>query len=539
MLSEPRHFFRVFATCLTIFVILGAGAVRAADLKPTALYRRCYIHLTGESPALNDPKLAQVRSGAIDPIDACLELFDSATIDTNDAFGRLLNQSNPDSLKVLNNFYKLQLTFVKNKVPGVSNFLEDIASTDDVYDNTAVGLALTEALLNPQRNFSEIFTMPKAPTAKRVVDPSVIYPFTMRFVFGGTASQTEFVMSPRLRHGERYYSDAGSTMPVNPDLVPHAITTAANTYANQTVDPIDVGTLVGIHYNSAVRNLTSTGSTLQSVKTGFDMNAPIFPGVQYLRPYVLANAALPNGNQTKSDLSFMHRRFSQSILRDFLCRDLPVLRESDIASYMSADAQALPFRTATSCLRCHATIDQMAGSFRGIGYIVGGDRSPTLLRRFAAHPNFWDATKPASAAETTGSWKWPATLEPANDRNFHLRPARGRFLYRSTSGALISRDLAGPADVGPMLATLDDAYTCYARNMFRHFTGLKVELVDPGDPGQASRLQSMSAKDWAYMSFVQKLGKDLKEKQKPRVIIESILRSEIYRSADFQSGGSK
>ena len=53
-----------------------------------------------------------------------------------------------------------------------------------------------------------------------------------------------------------------------------------------------------------------------------------------------------------------------------------------------------------------------------------------------------------------------------------------------------------------------------------------------------ARCRAMSAKDWSYSTFVSKLGKDLKEKNKARVVIEDILRSDIYRSADFQAGGS-
>ena len=103
----------------------------------------------------------------------------------------------------------------------------------------------------------------------------------------------------------------------------------------------------------------------------------------------------------------------------------------------------------------------------------------------------------------------------------------------------MNQSLSSPSDLGPILKDLDDTYTCYARNMFRHFTGVRVELFDPGDPSQSARIQAMSAKDWAYLTFVTKLGKDLREKNKARVVLEEIMKSDFYRSSDALAGGSQ
>lgn len=138
MLVGARSSLKMFAI---VFALQGlvVSFAHAKDLNAVALYRRCYVHLTGETPALNDANLPAIRNGTKDPIRTCLDLLDAADIDPNDSEGKLKSPANETSLKILNNLYELQLTFVKNKVPATSNFLEDFASTDDIYDHTAVG----------------------------------------------------------------------------------------------------------------------------------------------------------------------------------------------------------------------------------------------------------------------------------------------------------------------------------------------------------------------------------------------------------------
>jgi hypothetical protein len=516
---------------------------QASALNEVAFYRRCFVHLTGVTPPKDDIRLNLVRNSSLKGIDACNQLLDLAQIDPSSADGRLLNANDPLAKVILNHLYRVQTMFIKNRTMSqgsIPQFIEDLSSTEDVYDNTVVGLAYTEALLNPNRNFSDLFTLAKAPTAKREIDTTVTYPFYMRNLYGITAaSTTEPVYGARTRHYEKYWGDSGKTVPVNPDNVPFSLTTnfsAPLTHTTQTWNRIEVGELVGIHYNAPVKTVNGGAATsLNGIPVGFDVSAPIVPGVMFLRPYVMANAALSITNNLRSTVEFMHRRLSQSIIRDFLCREVPVLRETDTSPFLSSSANALPFRKGSSCVGCHATMDQMAGTFRGFGYIQGGNRIDTSLNKFSAHAHLWAPSMSASAAEGGAGASWVIPAE--KDVDFYKRPQSGRFLYRANGGALISKDLSGPADIGTTFRDLEDSYTCYANRMFEHFTGMKVTMFDVGDPSRADQLSAMSKQDWHYRNFIVYLGKVLKQNNHASDVVREILKSDIYRASDFQPGG--
>jgi hypothetical protein len=455
--------------------------------------------------------------------------LDRARINPNDAQGRLVNPADAEGLAVLRRLYKVYSGFISAPTArSLSNFFEDFPATEDVYDFTSPALAYTENTLNPNRSFKDLFTITRTPVAKREIDTTVVYPFTLNWIYGGSHSTTTNVYSPRSRYGFAF-SPAGT----NPDSVPVSLMYYASstpTREDQNLAMIEVGELVGIHYNSPqqiIRTSNSAVTNIQGIPLNFDMNTTLFAGIPFLRTYVLANTNLIAGNSPRPNLDAMPRRLSRSIMHDFLCRELPVIRASDAASFVSTAENANAFRKGSSCVRCHATIDPMAGVYRGVGYISAGDFQSDVLHRYALHVH-----KSAPVTGFAAESGWPA----AKDNDYFKRPATGRLYYRNLSGALVNIAVANGDELSARISEQDDVYVCQARKLFQYFTGVRVDLNDIYDPDEAAALAAMSEKDWEYRNLVIQLGKNLKKHQKVRQTIEEILKLEIYRRTDFGAG---
>lgn len=514
---------------IAVLVGLLTVPVFAKNLSEIEIYRRCYAHLIGESPMLNDPNLSAIRGGSKTANQACNSLLDRMTINPNDAQGRMIDPTDAVAVKGLRNIYNLTNQFAGTKrfEGSITNFFEDYASSEDIFDNTILALAYTENILNENRQFKDLFTMTHEPRASRVVDPMYANTFTMKTIYG-SAAVSMTVTSARSRYGQTYYSSASpknATTAVNPDSVPFAITASnsSTVFVNQSFTPISVGELIGITFNQTPELMMRTPSNKHGtdVDLGFNIHENLAKGVLGLRPYIAASTNWTDNGTP--NLQYMHRRLSQNYLKDFLCRDLPVVRESDILNMVSVSSTAVAFRKASSCVRCHATIDPMAASFRNILLIKIGNRMDTDLHRFFVMPHKRNVTV------ATPEVGWPAE----QDNNFHKRPATGKFYFRTYDGKLINRPLANHSELSTAVGETDDAYICFARKMFKHFTGIEVRMFDAGDAANASYMQSLTPEDWEYRNFVVKAGLNLKKHQRAKELMREIMQSPIYKKSNM------
>lgn len=493
-------------------------------LSEAELYRRCYAHLIGESPLLNDTNLVAIKSGSKSGYQGCLNLLDRMTINPSDSQGRLVDPADTVAVKGLRNIYNVTGQFAGSKrfEGAITNFFEDYASGEDILDNTAVALAYTENILNANREFKDLFAITSEPKASRVMDPLYPSTFTINTVFGGGTDFTP-VYSARSRHGQRFYSDASSTIKANPDTVPYSIMNTDNaTWSDQSFTSIAVGELVGIAYNHPSETINrTTANTFNGMTLGFNIHSNIAKGVMGLRPYIAASNNW--SDNVRPNLEYMPRRLSQNYLKDFLCREVPVVRETDIINMVSASSTALAFRKAASCVRCHATLDPMAGSFRNIALIKSGNRMQNVLHRYFPMPHKSNVTV------TTPEVGWPAI----KDADFYKRPATGRFYFRTYDGKLIDRTLANHDDLSTAFSETDDAYICFARKMFKHFTGVEVRMFDAGDASNSTYMSSLTPEDWEYRNFVVKAGLNLKKHQKAKELIKEIMQSPFYKKSNM------
>jgi hypothetical protein len=509
---------------IAVLVLVSAIPALSRTLSEAELYRRCYAHLIGESPLLNDTNLVAIKSGSKSGTQACNNLLDRMTINPNDSQGRLNDPSDLVAVKGMRNLYNVTGQFVASKrfEGTITNYFEDYASGEDILDNTAIALAYTENILNDNREFKDLFNMTTEPKAARVMDPMYPTTFTVNTVFGGGGDMTP-VYSARSRHGQRFYSDASATIKVNPDAVPYSIMNSDNTtWADQSFTSIAVGELVGISYSHANETLNRAGGIYGGSTLGFNIHSNVAKGITGLRPYVAASTNW--SDNTRPNLEYMQRRLSQSYLKDFLCREVPVVRETDILNMVSTSSTALAFRKASSCVRCHATLDPMAASFRNLVLIKSGNRMQNVMHRYFPMPHKSDVV-----SGFTAEAGWPAV----KDTNFYKRPAKGRFYFRTYDGKLVDRTLESYDDLSTAFGETDDAYICYAKKMFKHFTGVEVRMFDAGDAANSTYMSSLTTEDWEYRNFVVKAGLNLKKHQKAKELIKEIMQSPFYKKSNM------
>ena len=230
------------------------------------------------------------------------------------------------------------------------------------------------------------------------------------------------------------------------------------------------------------------------------------------------------------------RRWIQSAMESLLCTSFPSLRENDIRQFVKTNSST-PFRNATSCVQCHATLDQAATTARNI--VVGSTDYTSLIKKDAAGVD-QDYLNKHPLVVTDYKVKKPPSSEWLSepDETFHLQSPTGELYFRSFSGALVSKRVSNISDLGRVMEETDDFYTCAAKRYFKYFTGIDVSLFDKTNPVNSSLIRSLSPLDHEYRAFVESLGTDLKQNQSLFDLIKKIISSPYYlktqqtRSAD-------
>jgi len=522
--------FKLLSTT-TFVALLLPNVSFSKDLGHASLYRRCHAHLIGETPKLDDPNLASIRSGSLTGLQACENLLSRMTINSADAEGKLINPNDEIAVKGLRNLIYVTKQFVKVTSPegNIANYLEGFSATEDIFDHTAPALVMTENALNPNRNFRDIFSITKVPVAKRVTDPLYSGLYTMNSVYGSPGDFT-VLTSARQRLGLPFRDSGGVLRNPASFQFNLFLENSAKTLSETipiTLPVITTGETVGIHYNQSTSMLsipsatqTRLGITDQNNSTlfplGFDLNSVFGKGILGIRVYLTAN--IQEGPLATS--TFMPRRLSQSFIRDYMCRDLPIIREADALPFVTAASNANSFRQAVSCAACHATMDPMAGAFRSIQVMRMGTAGEG--RSFVTVHN-------RSLGNMSAEAVWPEGY----DANYWQRPANGKLFMRSYDGKLINKSVVGFSGLVDEIANTDDVYICAAKKWFQHFTGIDVKLFDAGDPKNSAYMSNFTSLDWDYRNFVINQGLALKQHQKVKTLISNIIKSPYYKKSDF------
>lgn len=233
------------------------------------------------------------------------------------------------------------------------------------------------------------------------------------------------------------------------------------------------------------------------------------------------------GTFLESDLRYVpdgakkvNRSWARAVLKDAFCRDLPVVRESDVTQFV-IPTSTTPFRQAATCSACHATMDRQAGVIRGLRWSIMGS--------IIADPPLIDLIGVFNIAMNAPTMPAVNTWSDVADPDYAKRQPTGRLYFRNYRGELVDRVVNSLSEMGVAISEQDDYFACFAKRYYYYFLGIDVDLGDPGNPLYVPP----NAQDQYHRNKVIDLGLRLKNHKSLRQLLVDIMSSEEYRMSDF------
>lgn len=442
-----------------VALVLWSNKVLATDLAQILKYRRCYQLLTGSSLDANAPHLADVQNGTITAAEACGMLLNQTSLDTN---GYLSNQEQVHK-DILTNFQRIHMSwFVHRDFEG--------RLTREIYDSGQPALYWTKALFDSGFFPSEAFTTTTSVRALRTLQDPL---------------------------------DSMKIVVKKIDNVAYPIDAVADTVLEAPMVFAPRGQLLGVTLETrSIIPWSFTDGKGVSRSGSQDMFGNLGSGI--LGDIVFVRESEPTLGSPKPDGGVaMTRKWARNVFQDLLCRELPVVRSEDATAFVQADSE-IPFRTAGSCVICHASMDRMAGVMRGASYVRIG--AGNLEGRAEANGiSVTPVTQPNEAA-------WPTVSDP----DYHRRPPTGVLYFRNYQGQLVDLPVSNMVALGSALSQQDDPYICLAKRYYKYFTGKDVDVGDLHGKVLTSEHQ-------LHRGRVIDLGQQLKQNQDPKALINKIV----------------
>lgn len=503
-----------------LLFLVGVSA-SAQPMSEPALFNRCYSQLTGKPVPLNHATMAQVRAGKVKALDACNALLDRTELQGS---GMLVN-GDTESRAILNHFYDFHRSwFPTNTVEQIQEYNEEMSrGTMDIYDSTEPGLAVTRAMFAQGARYSDVLTLGTGVHAMRQENQTIrnMIGFNVTFpgrrIAGNNGGLDQNLFNFRAFSGG-YDGNSDTTQA---------------TFL--TLPKIEVGELVGIRLTTesfAIPNLSlhplgddKRGNDQPGLNFNFDLFKTHGGGVLGTPIYLMLNYGHGRGVEANGSTK-VPRRWAQTNMNTFLCQSLPALRESDVRQFVVGNSSA-PFRNGTSCVMCHATLDQMAYTARNV--VVGNSDYAALDRGARTHSKtalHLTSYRPEMASVAG----WPS--EPV--ANFHRQTPSGKLYFRSMTGELINKSVSNIGGLGSAMADTPDYYYCAAKRYFEFFTGIQVALYDRTNPNNAELNLKLSDVAKEDRKFVEALGEELRHSQSVRQLVKKIMSSDYYRNVNFR-----
>ena len=84
-------------------------------------------------------------------------------------------------------------------------------------------------------------------------------------------------------------------------------------------------------------------------------------------------------------------------------------------------------------------------------------------------------------------------------------------------------------ELGSAIRSQDDYYSCFAKRYYKYFTGINVELGDPGDPSYPT----LNGPEAYHRAQVLAYADRLKSSKSLSQLVFDILNSKEYRMSDY------
>ncbi len=461
----------VMKIMIAALLLIPFSASAGTYLSRLALFNRCYSQITGIRPAPADPLTKQVVGGQTDPIGACLQVLNKAVLSGN-GNTTISNVADPEALAVLKNMHRLHASWFSMKdftaLDSGRDWLTD--GVMDLWDSSTPALYITKSLFD--------------------VNPSYRGSLTGNTIYIPVRAG----MTPTAGVKSRATADlfALSPMPFAPRGALYGVTATAPATAN---------------YSITQNSVASSGT----VTLAGSLGGGLLGNYTYALMNVIQAESFAADGGTQ-----MPRRWGRAIYHDLLCRDLPVVRNTDADAFVVMGS-SVAFRRTSNCASCHASMDRVASVVRNVNYTAFGNNSMLPGQRGAFFVKFPAARMPSETA-------WPS--DP--DASYAKRPPTGTLFFRNYMGNLVDIGVSGPGDLANQITNQDDFYICAAKRYYAHFTGISVDTSDIYDPNHLA----LSAEAMAHRNEVINLGKSLRQHNSLRKLISDILNTPQYHRSD-------
>ena len=470
-------------TLLVLVLILAPTLAVAAVSDELKRFNKCYALFVGERVKTTDSLWKEVESKKKTGTDACMEIFDKATLNAG-KISQKNGVSDEIGTKVLNNFLRFQQSqlVVPNYKVILGNGFDRY--NVDVIDSNEAAYHFIYSLFTPKQKYSESVTRDFSLRAIRTVS---------------SANRTRSILNanlPDFQQGtyKTIIGADGERMTVPDDL----------TKFNPTF--VDTGLLTGIIKDTIKNTLTNISGIKSYGFVDHNINQHIGGGAIGTQSYLLGNLGKTGFSNGGTGL---FRRWGKNVMDDFLCRDLPALRTTDVVNEVFINSK-IAFRTGISCMGCHSSMDPLSAVLSNEA--VARTNNGNIADKFA-----YFSERPPTLAHA----EMP-TL--ANDSNFSKRPASGRLFYRSYDGKLIKEEMVGAQELGSIIAETNDFYVCAAKRYYKFLTGIEVDLSDIGNINTPA-----FGKGTNYQrNKVIKMGLELKNHQSGRSLIKNIIEQNAF-----------
>ncbi len=460
-------------------LLLSAVSVSssAAIVDEVDRFVKCYQQFTGELPASNNSKLISIKSGTLSGTQACTDVLKSANL----VSGALTSSTKDEGKKILHTFNILHNSFFKHlpikddkhrwvydyndrsyyllnalfstSSNGASNYPMSKIFKDDVTYKAVREAQISSNLYRPGRHtsagvavFDGIYSFTRCGSGHNNWQPCASYNYSYQTinqrmfdvakVSVSSGVQVKTASTGRVTNNDKELAIGGYGIDGNTD---HNAVLVTNDWTWGLQEGVMPGTLVGLepqaaktlpHIHQRMFN-NSDGYYRSYVGPAFGQPYPfrvddiydnLGAGILFTPNYQEALGMDTETILTQNGVNQIPRQWSEDLISDFFCRAIPVIRQEDaIPHTVSQVSQLAPFRNSVSCMRCHATIDNLSFIARNYQYsktspLHGGQ---IYINQF--HKPTYD---------DLGS-------VPTNpDDFFPVRTANGNFRYRDYSGVL-------------------------------------------------------------------------------------------------------
>lgn len=513
-----RSHFEIAIVCFYQFVSpVFAQVLEQPRLPERKMLSRCYFHLTGHQLKSSDPLWGQLKNRSA--VSICSELLGSLKLGAD---GVLVQPNNTVQRKILKQFADFHRTWIHGSWVFQNTFPDSYGGGVDIYDVQEPALYLTRNLATSE-HYSKVLQGNN--TAVGIRDNTKLIP-ALPAAAGGflrpsrtTVNGTE---GPNLNSTIINYTTSSSFGLADLLALPVPLIQMGEIYGIEMRSYVGTPLLPVIWTEpyTAVATSTTEGVT---VPQAFMANRG--GGAIGSVPYIMLN--LGHGFDYKADgAAKLPRRYILSVFDDFLCRQGPFVRGSDVSIWLSAKNDAPGFRKSESCLRCHASLDQSAMVLRNLRFGGTANAPSNAISDYRTPPVL--LTYNADQASPTEFWP------SSSQTNFHRSAPAGKLYMRNIDGAIVDVGLSNLENLGQSLANTPDYYACAAARYFEYFTNNKVQLLDPYDISNNDYMESLTVKEKAMRDFVLGLGRSLRsEGGTLKKLVIQIMESDYYSRANF------